>query len=68
MKQARIHYASIKPISHGAYTAIVELIVNEEVLAFKKTVTDMELIDQYKAGVPIPLVRYVTDFEYEIKR
>lgn len=65
---ARIHYASIRPSGHGAYKAIVELIVDEELLIFNKIVTDMEMIDEYRGNNPLPLVNYVTDYDYEIKQ
>jgi hypothetical protein len=68
MKQARIKLASIRPINEFAYTVMVELIVDEQTLSFSRTVSDLELIDQYKKGIPIPLIEYVTENEYQIKR
>ena len=66
--EATIHYASVMPSGHGAYNATVELVINDEVVVFKKRVTDMEMIDQYVQNKPLPLVNYVTNYNYEIKR
>ncbi len=66
--KATIHYASIWPNGHGAYKATVELIVVDDVLTFNKIVTDMEMIDEYRGNNPLPLVNYVTDYDYELKQ
>jgi hypothetical protein len=66
--KATIHYASVRPIGHGTYRATVQLIVNDQVLTFTKRVTDMEMIDVFRDNQPLPLVNYVTDYDYEIKQ
>jgi len=66
--RATIHYASVRPSGHGAYKATVELIVGDEVLTFNKVVNDMEMIDGFRDNQPLPLVNYVTDYDYELKQ